>query len=55
MFTDKRRNSTKPEMEKRKHCLMRIIMNLQNVVLQGDTENREVRGDSRKDEAHVEN
>lgn len=55
VFMGKRRYSTKPEMEKRKPCLTQRIINLQNVLLQGDTENREVRGDSRKNETHVEN
>lgn len=55
VFMSKKRYSTKPDMEKRTPCLMRRIINLQNVLIQGDTENREVRGDSRKDETHMEN
>lgn len=54
MFMDKRTYSVKFEMEKRKCCLIQRIINLQNVLLQGDTENREVSGIQEKMK-HTEN
>lgn len=54
ILMDKRKYSVKSEMEKRKCCLIQRTINLQNVLLQGDTENKEVSGIQEKMK-HMEN